>query len=219
MDGCQGSVAPSGAISLEVTRNYGDLRVRKVSWLWKLKNFFQTRIREIPQEVVYRFLGKAFGLVVVRSELRGRVIHADGTVTDYGVLSRRVVTDAFVAAVASALNASGFANFGNFKYHGFGTGTTAEDASQTALVTELTTEYAVDSTRPTGSQGASAGAYTTVGTLSPDSGGTLAITEHGVFSANAAGTLMDRSKFAAVNLVAGVDSLQVTYTITFSSGG
>lgn len=58
-----------------------------------------------------------------------------------------------------------------------------------------------------------------MGTISPDSGGTLAITEHGLFSAASAGTLWDRTVFAAVNLVAGSDSLQVTHTTTFPSGG
>jgi hypothetical protein len=106
------------------------------------------------------------------------------------------------------------------KYHGFGTGTTNEAAGDTTLVTELTTQYATDNTRPTGSltEGASANIFRTVGTLSPDA--SVAITEHGIFSqaANSGGTLLDRSKFAAINLVSG-DSLQVTYDLTVPSGG
>ena len=87
-------------------------------------------------------------------------------------------------------------------------------------MTELTTQYATDSTRPTGSQteGASANIYRSVGTLSPDSGGTIAITEHGLFSAPSSTTLWDRSLFSAVNVVAASDSLQATYDCTFPAG-
>jgi hypothetical protein len=47
-----------------------------------------------------------------------------------------------------------------------------------------------------------------------------AITEHGLFSQTRAGggTLMDRSKFAAINVVA-TDSIQFTYELTLTAGG
>jgi hypothetical protein len=108
-----------------------------------------------------------------------------------------------------------------FKYHGWGTGTTAESAAQTALVTELTTEY-VGNTRVVGTQieGAAANVYRSAASLAPDSGGVLAITEHGLFSAASAGTLLDRTKFAAVNLdSANGDQLTSTYDFTLPSGG
>lgn len=104
----------------------------------------------------------------------------------------------------------------NLKFHGYGTGTGAAAAGDTGLGTELTTEYVTNSTRPTGSQAHSTNTYTTIGTLSPDSGGTLAITEWGLFSANASTTLLDRQVFSAVNLVATSDSLQTTYVFTQS---
>lgn len=163
-------------------------------------------------------IARRFGLCVIYSELRGRVLHADGTITDYGLLGRNLITTAGVAFLADDFGAGG-SEVSNFKYHGYGTGTTAESAAHTALVTELTTEYVTNSTRPTGSQADSTNTYTTVGTLSPDSGGTLAITEHGIFSADAAGTMWDRTVFSAVNLVASSDSLQTTYVATFPSGG
>lgn len=146
----------------------------------------------------------------------------DGGFVDYGLASLRVVTTAGVKFICDDLNAGG-TEVSNLKFHGFGTGATAEAVGDTALVTELTTQYATDSTRPTGSQASATvstnATYTTVATLSPDSGGTIAITEHGVFSASSAGTLLDRSLFSAVNLVAGSDSLQATYVFTASSGG
>lgn len=68
----------------------------------------------------------------------------------YGLASMRVVTDAGVGYIVDAFQNS--VELENMKYHGFGTGSTAEGASQTALVTELTTEYVSDNVRPTGSQ-------------------------------------------------------------------
>jgi hypothetical protein len=157
-----------------------------------------------------------FGAVFLR-------VRRNGQWVELGLASLRVVTTTGVKFIADDFNAGG-QDVSNMKYHGFGTGTTAEAASQTALVTELTTEYAVNSTRPTGSQASATvvndATYTTAGTLVPDSGGTLAITEHGIFSASSAGTMLDRSKFAAVNLdSAAGDSLAATYTLTLASGG
>jgi hypothetical protein len=142
-----------------------------------------------------------------------------GQVLDYGVLSRRVVTTVGVGYVVDAFQ--NLVELENMRYHGFGTGVAAEAVGDTALGTELTTQYAVDNTRPTGTttEGASGNIYRTVATLSPDTGGTIAVTEHGVFSATSAGVLLDRSVFAAVNLVAGADSLQATYDLTMSAGG
>lgn len=217
-----GLTAPSGELAMALTRDLGNLRQRprttKAPLAWRVKNFLVNRLRELPALAVYRLLGSLFSLVYLESCLRGIVIHADGSITDYGILSRRVVTTAGVNFIVDAFQNS--TEVENFKYHGYGTGTNAEASSDSALQTELTTQYAVDSTRPTGSQteGASANIYRSVGTLSPDSGGTLAITEHGIFSATSAGTLLDRSVFSAVNLVAGSDSLQTTYDLTFAAG-
>jgi hypothetical protein len=136
---------------------------------------------------------------------------------DYGIVSLRVVTTAFVNYAVDALQAD--QAFENFKYHGFGTNNTAENASDTGLNTELTTEYAVNSTRPTGSQteGASANIYRTVGTLDPDSD--VAIVEHGIFlAATGATTMMDRSVFSAVNVDDAGDTLEATFDLTLAAG-
>jgi hypothetical protein len=146
-------------------------------------------------------------------------ISNEGTWIDYGLVSLRVVTTAGVNFIATRLTDAN-TSIGNFDFHGFGTGGTAEASGDTALVTELTTQYAVDNTRPTGTPSNPSGnVYQSVGTLSPDTGGTIAITEHGLFSASSGVTLLDRSLFSAVNLVAGSDSLQATYQLTLSAGG
>ena len=148
------------------------------------------------------------------------VTRGNGDVVPYGLASLRVVTDTGVGFIVDAFQNS--VELENMKYHGYGTGTTAESASQTALVTELTTQYATDSTRPTGTttEGATANVYRTVATFSPDSGGTIAVTEHGIFSqaATGGGVMLDRSVFSAVNVVAASDSITATYDLTFPSG-
>ncbi len=190
---------PQRGLSDEVN----EWRARNIPNLWRgVRRVLAARALQVPTH---------FGTLFLR-HIR------DGEIIDLGLASMRVVTDNGVGFIVDAFQNS--VELENMKYHGFGTGTTNEAAADSALVTELTTQYAVDSTRPTGTttEGATANIYRTVATLSPDSGGTIAITEHGVFSATSAGTLLDRSKFSAVNLVAGSDSLQATYDLTFTSG-
>jgi hypothetical protein len=148
-----------------------------------------------------------------------RVFRGNGDVEELGLASLRVVTNAGVAYLTADI-AGGAADSNLFKFHGFGTGGTAEAAADTALVTEETTQYNPDNTRPTGSQASSTNTYTTVATYSPDSGATRAITEHGIFTqaATGGGTLWDRTLFSVVNLVASSDSLQATYVATFPAG-
>ena len=243
-----GASKPMGDLGTRRSTDLGDLRARKAPLSWTVRNFMANRRKTVGQLVAADIAGRIWGLATARSELVGRVYRADwsalapeqvlklkamladnfdvrllpalfrGEVTDYGVLSRRLVTDNGVGYVVDAFQ--NLVELENMKFHGYGTGTTAEAQTDTALVTELTTEYVTNSTRPTGSQTeTSANIYRTVGTLSPDSGGTLAITEHGIFSASSAGVLLDRSKFSAINLVANADSLQTTYDFTVTAGG
>jgi len=139
---------------------------------------------------------------------------------DSCIVSRKSITDTGVAFLVDAFQNT--TELENLKFHGIGTGGTAEAASQTALVTELTTEYNPNSTRATGTTTeAAANIYQTVATNTLDSG-TPAITEHGVFSqaATGGGTMWDRSLFSAINLVgANADGLQSDYRATFTSGG
>jgi len=98
--------------------------------------------------------------------------------------------------------------------HGIGTGTTAAAETQTALVTELTTQYNPDNTRATGSlTEASASVFRTVGTNTVDA--TAAVTEWGLFSSatSGAGTMWSRVVFTVINLASG-DSIQSTYDLT-----
>lgn len=148
----------------------------------------------------------------------------DGRIVDYGLASLRVVTTTGVKFIADDFNAGG-TDLTTMKFHGFGTATgQTEAASDTALTTEVTNTVYAGDVRPTGSQASATvstnATYTTVATFSPDSGTSpVAVTEHGIFSANSAGTLLDRSIFSTVNLVVSSDSLQATYVLTLNSGG
>ena len=124
----------------------------------------------------------------------------------------KCVTDAFVQQIVNALQAiSGdVTGIQTYKYHASGTGTTAEAAAQTALVTEVGSRVVGTQVEGTANQ------YKSVATVTY--AGTYAITEHGLLNAVAAGTLMDRTLFSAVNVISG-DSIQFTFTITFNSGG
>lgn len=135
-------------------------------------------------------------------------IGADGSREALGLVCTKVVTDAGVAFLVDAMQ--GITEPELLRWHASGTGNTAEAAAQTALVTEA-------ATRVQGSlaEGASANIYRTVATIPYTS--TLAVVEHGIFSASSAGTMLDRSVFSAINVVNG-DSIQFTYELTFPSG-
>lgn len=140
---------------------------------------------------------------------------AAGTeVVDYGLIGVHLVVTAgknYLAACFPNTNEPE-----NLKFHGYGTGTTAAAAGDTALQTELTTQYATDNVRPTGSQASSTNTYTTVATLTPDAA--VAITEWGLLSSATvgAGTLFDRQVFSSISLNGTGDSLQTTYVLTIS---
>lgn len=220
------------------------------SLAWRLRNLLRYRRRELPSAVATRFLGWVPGIIQVRSALALVRFSPDlsrldlvqrqrleellaaqvspfalaspygAQVTDFGIVSRRLVTNAGVGFLVDAFQ--NLVELENMRYHAFGVGVTAEAQGDTALVTELTTEYATDNVRPTGSttEGA-ANVFRSVATLSPDGAGTLAITEHMLLSqaATGGGVGLDRSVFAAVNLTRGADSLQATYDFTVTAGG
>jgi hypothetical protein len=171
----------------------------------------------LPRELALELVERVSSAGVIESSLALVHFKADGIAEDLGVVSRKVVTDAGVGFIVDAFQ--NLTELETMKYHGVGTGTTAEAAGQTALVTESTTALNPDSTRATGSTIENgANVYRTVGTLTFDAA--AAVTEHGIFNqaATGGGVLLDRSVFAAVN-VSGGDSLQATYDLTFTAGG
>lgn len=228
-----GTSTPTGAIALQPLRGnpYAGYRAHHPVNIWR----HALPCRDLPLEVnlwrvrnlpnlwrgLWRiWIAELLGITTIYGSLFLRKQDGrTGRWLEFGLVSLRVITTAGATDICSRMGNSTPANIANFKFHGFGTGTTAESSSDTGLVTELTTQYATDNTRVTGTQTPSSNTYATQATLTPDSGGVLAITEHGVFNASSAGTLLDRSKFSAVNLdSAAGDSLQATYTFTEVAG-
>lgn len=190
---------------------------KRASRGWRIRNWLRMLAAgEHFVPLVARLARLIPGVMIGVAELRGHVTHADGSVTDYGLIGRHLVTTAGKNYLAACMDNTSEPEV--LKYHGYGIGTTAAASGDTALQTEFTTEYAVNNTRPTGSQTHSTNTYTTAATFSPDSGGTLAVTEWGLLSqaATGGGTLFDHQVFSAVNLVATSDSLTTTYVLTFS---
>ena len=167
-------------------------------------------------------LARAQRLPHMYGQLFLSVLRADGSVEELGLAGMRVVTTVGVKFICDALN-NNTTSAGLFKFHGFGTGGTAEAVGDTALVTEEAGANYTGGTRPVGTQASATvstnATYTTVATHSPVAGTTpRPITEHGVFSAATTGTLLDRTLFSVVNLVINADSLQATYVFTEVAG-
>lgn len=121
-----------------------------------------------------------------------------------------LITSAGLAGIASRINGSG--GEAAFTYIAVGIGATAANVSDTTLGSEI-----VDS----GMARVSATASRTTTDVTNDSArltttfsvsGTKAVTESGILNAGAAGTLLARQVFSAINVVNG-DSLAVTWTI------
>jgi hypothetical protein len=224
-----GKGAGSGELTIKVIRGGGKKRDSLLSQLivlvaawwaatyvarWKIKNALTTPfLIGWANHHAAKLAGKLFGWNIGISELRAELLKADGTRINYGVVSHRVVTNAFIAALIDHLDNNG-ATISAYNFHGVGTGTTAEAAGDTALVTESTTILTVDSTRATGTRTQPTAAdYRSTATQTFDGSG--AITEHGMFNqaATGGGGLMDRSVFSAINVSSG-DGIQFTYTYT-----
>lgn len=202
----------------------GELLTKKIKpngpgLLWKLQNNLRWNYLKAWIGVfLIRPVAKFFGLATMHGELRAMLFRANGEVVDYGVISRRLITDTGVAFFVDDWD-NDAVDITNLHFHGCGTGTNAEAAGDSALQTESTTALNPDSTRATGTESQpAANQLRTVGTLTFDAG--AAVTEHGIFSqaATGGGTLWDRSVFSAINVVSG-DSIQFTYTCTLTAGG
>lgn len=186
---------------------------------WKIKNFFPN----VFKGWLKLTLADVLDIPTHTGQLYVKVLKANGTKVDYGLVSTRVITNEAVNYLAGELggesSGANTVDINNFRYHALGTGTGAAGVGDTALGTEIT--YTGGSAnRNQGNQSVSTNVYTTVGTNSPNSNS--AVTEHGIFNAatgaGATVVLLDRSVFSVINLAAG-DSLETTYALTITAGG
>ena len=195
----------------------GSLATKKISKKrvplpWKLRNMLRVHF---IMGLIYFKLAELFTWLTKIPTLKGRLRielrRANGERIDFGIVSYRMVTDAFVEFMVDELQAE-TVEWGDFLYHDSGEGTTG------AAVGDTDIETTDGENRGVGNQGegATAEIYKSVGTIAYTS--SKAITEHGLFN-NATGvTLMDRHTFAAINVIDG-DSIVFTYELTCTSGG
>ena len=207
------SLSPIGTLTIRKgIQVAGRFYVRQAASLsWKLRNAL--RWAYIKGELAWRVgrpLAKTLGLMTAVGELRAIHYSQGGVATNYGVLSRRVVTTAFCELMVDQLITE-TSVWGDFKFHDSGVGTTG------ALIGDTGIETTDGEGRATGTQvEATSVIYRSVGTIAYTT--TKAITEHGLFNDATAGTLLDRHVFGAVNVVNG-DSIEFTYSMTVTAGG
>lgn len=196
---------------------------------WSPKSHLGQYVRDVvgkhlPLDVMAELIDYMSKSVVVESRLNlVAIFHEDNPrgglplICDFGMVGDRVVTDVGVGYIVDAFQNS--VEVENMKFHGLGTGSTAENQTDTTLVTELTTEY-TGNVRATGTtaEGATANIFSTVATNTLDGTPGGALREHGIFSASTSGVLLDRTVFASITLSSG-DALQSTYQLTFSANG
>lgn len=201
----EGKLSMSGAL---VARK---IKAKGPGLTWQLTNWLRwQQLKSLIGVFIVRPFANFFGLMTAYGRLEAVLIKANGERIRYGVLSYKVVTTAFVTFVVDQLQTES-SLFGDFKYHDSGVGITDPVVGDTDI------ETTDGESRATGSQTeTSATVYKSVGTISYTT--TKAITEHGLFNAATGPTLMDRSEFAAINVVSG-DSIQFTYELTVSAGG
>lgn len=181
---------------------------------WRVKNKLRrTYIWGKLVNAMASGFSKWTGVPTLTAELRGMLIKADGTKIDYGVLSRRVVTDTGVAFLVDDWD-DDTTDITIMNFHASGTDNTAENQTDSALGAEATT--VTDRVAGTKSQPA-ANQLRSIGTQTFTGAG--AIVEHGLHSVitESTGVLWDRSVFTVIN-VANNDSIQWTYTCTITAG-
>jgi hypothetical protein len=201
-------------------------RLRPLANRGNLSVLVREASRYLPPELAGEMLDLLARVVVLKSRLH--VVVYRGLLTDVcgarpgdveivGVTSRKLITDTGVGFLVDAWQNS--VELEIMKYHGLGTGTNAEAAGNTALQTELTTQYQTDNTRATGTLTESAAnIFQTVGVNTLD--GAATVQEHMILSVAAVGSGVgwDRSLTGGQALSAS-DSLQSTYSMTATSGG
>lgn len=200
----QGSMVFKGTLGLK------RVQPTKAPLMWRVRNALRWNyILGLLAHIAGHAYTHVFGNPVLLGSLHVKLRKANGEIVDYGCVGRRVVTTAYVNLLCDELQAS-VAAHSTLRFHALGTGNTAEAVGDTALVTEV-------ETRTSGTQAENAAnIYETVGTVTATA--PRAVQEHGVFSASSAGTLLDRTVFATVNLATN-DSLQCTYRLTLTAGG
>ncbi len=184
----------------------GKLKIKKI----KPKKRGVIKMLEIFKNIKQLFK-KDYG-VKMNGKLYAKKITNGGILIDLGLVADQMVTTVGVNYLTDSFMSSTGFPMSAFKWHDSSVGTGAEAVGDTVLSTGRV-ETRVAGTQTTGS---AANIYETVATMTYATAG--AITEHGLFSSSAGGTLWDRSLFGVINVSSG-DSIQFTYDLTCTAGG
>lgn len=179
-----------------IREGYPSMALPKEVRLWRFRN-----LRHLVPGMRAIALARLLEIPHFHGALWLEVIRAGGYRLDLGLVGLRKVSTVGVGFIVDAFQNIVEAEI--MKYHGIGTGATAE-GDETTLVTELTTEYNPDNTRATGNlaEGASGNIFHTEATNTLDGTPGAALREHSVFSlaAVASGVLLDRTVYGAITL-------------------
>ncbi len=169
----------------------------------KFKVFLQKYGLMLPEKHILGFTGS---LALKKTTFNGKVI-------DYGIVSRKKVTNDFADYLVDCLQGTS-TGIDTFIWHAFGESTAAESAADSQLTAETTQTR----TSGTSTEGADTYIYQSVATKTFQAAATVG--EHGLFNESglSTGTLMDRSIFDGVAMSSG-DQMQFTYSLTVVSSG
>jgi hypothetical protein len=243
-----GAVTPGGSLDHRRVRDLGELVPAPLFWrlrqAWKARKELPMRTAQVLlgqvkgtlqfkselRGVIYRVnwdrlapwqvekLRELMRNAKTGAEALGFAAHFGGEGIDCGVLSRKYVTNAGVAWIVDCFQNTYEAEI--MKYHALGTGTNAENVTDTTLQTEITATHYTSSNRPfdSAADGASANILKLIGTHTQATAGDT-IAEDGIVSTiSGAYVLLDRSQFTGVPLAVS-DSFVTTYNLTLTAGG
>ena len=187
----------------------GDLRAKKIKakrvhhWLQDIKVAWQL--------FRYRLGSKISGQLSGIGTLRVRKFNSlTGRWENHGIVGVNCITDTGVAALVDDWHDDS-KDITSFNWHDSGTGVGGELAGDTGLGTPC------GEARDSGTKSQpSANVLQSVATHTYAGG--FAITEHGLFDANAAGVMWDRTVFGEINVEAS-DKIEFTYQCTITAGG
>ncbi len=167
----------------------------------------------VPQGEIMEALKatKPHGVLEIFGFLRMRIKrYATGKWEDFGVVSVKKVTTAFANYVVDSLQDSDTYPLDAFTWHDMGDDNTAESNAHTAL--QNSRETRINDTSP-GENGANI--YQSVATINASAAYT--VEEHGIFSAESAGTMLDRNLVPNAPSVIANDSVEFTYELTVNA--
>ena len=203
----ESTLGPSGALVAKKRKT-----MQSVGWRWKLRNTLRWGfIWGWICNLLAIWFSRLTGIRTIRAQLRAIKRLADGTLIDYGIIGYREVTDAGVAFLVDDWT-NDATDITDFDYHACGTDNTAEDQTDTALVSEETVNTSREVGTPT-----QPSANVLKSTATQDFTGATAVVEHGLLSAVSSGTLWDRTVFSVINVGNG-ESITWEYSVTFTAG-